>query len=166
MELNDPTGKFCYSLDGEQYMGKFDTPGAAAAQAETDIDDDCEDGEVREYHVAECCHPLDTIMHGKRHLWTGERIVEQIDEWCGDEVAAEDWVLYMSKDDMEALGKLVLDFVRENAGVQYYGVKNDETHTYVAGFNDFNCEITKRVRERLLSWMASAIHSPASGRRA
>lgn len=155
MNTNDPTGKFCYSLNEEWYRGKYDTPGAAAAQAETDIDDESEDGEEREYFVAECCHPLDVINHDKSNLYLGEHIIEHIDQLCGDEVAAEDWILDMDPDDVEELGKLVLAFVREKASVQYYGIKNTVKHTYVAGSSEFNFEIAMHVRRGLLSLIAT-----------
>lgn len=151
---SDPTGKFCYSLNDEWYSGLFDSPGAAAAQAETDIDSECEDGESREYHIAECCNPLDVINHDKRNLYLGEHIIEHIDQLCADEVAAEDWILDMNKEELAELGGIVMAFVRENASVQYYGIKNAVKHTYVAGSSEFNWEIAMHVRESLLSHIA------------
>lgn len=156
MNTTDPTGKFCYSLDEEWYRGNFDTPSSAAAQAETDIDDECADGEVREYHVAECCHPIAVAFGGQKSaLWLGETIIEQIDEQCGNEISAEDAILDMSKEDLTKLGVMVLKFVRENAAVQYYGIKNQVKHTYVAGSSEFNWEIAMHVRNSLLSLIAA-----------
>ena len=131
--MKNITGKFCYSLDQEQYHGQFDTQSAAAGTAISELENefDPEPGEERSYWIAECCHPLDTIMHDRRLLWAGESFLEHVDEWCGDEIAAEDNILDLSADDKIALGKLVFDFLRERASVNYYGIKNPVEHKHV-----------------------------------
>lgn len=135
-QLNEFTGKWCYSTDGEGYSGSFATQQEAQGAAIDHLEgDDGEDGDVRSFWVARCCHPLDVIDHDKRQQWTGDSILEQVDEWCADEVAADDWILDMTDEDKAALGKLVLDFIRSRAKVQYYGITDAVEHKHVLGSN-------------------------------
>lgn len=135
-QLNEFTGKWCYSIDGEGYRGSFATEQEAQGAAIDCLEsDDGEDGDVVSFWIARCCHPLDVIDHDKRLLWTGDHILEQVDEWCADEVAADDWILDMTEEDKVALGKLVLDFIRSRAKVQYYGITDAVEHKHVLGSN-------------------------------
>lgn len=129
---NDLTGKWCYSTDGESYSGRFDTEDAARGAAIDDLHEFCEDDIEFSYWLARCCHPLDSIKHDKRLLWSGERFMEQVEEWCADEISADDWILDMTEDDKVALGKLVFDFIRSRAKIQYYGITDavEYKHTF------------------------------------
>lgn len=149
--------EFCYSLDEEQYQGKFGTPGDAAAQAEADIDSDCwNEFEERKYWVAEVCHPLDVIMHDKKALWAGETFVEQVEEWCADEIGADDRLIDLGKEDTAELGRLVFCFLRQRADFPYYGIANPVEHTHLAGLEDFTDEIACYVRAQLAEYVGGA----------
>ncbi len=130
------TGKWCWSTDEESYRGQSDSEGEAHGDAIDALESDGEDGETRSYWIARCCHPLDLIDHDKRSLWAGENFLEQVEEWCADEVGAEDAILDMTADDKVELGRLVLAFIRSRAKVQYYGIKNAVEHKHVIGSND------------------------------
>lgn len=156
------TGKFCYSIDEEQYHGSLNTRSAAAFHAESEIDGEwVEFGELRKYWVAECCHPLDLIMHDKLCLYRGERILEDINCAVADEILSDDPPLDLAKEDQEELGRLVIDFIRDRAAVQCYGVKNVEEHTYLAGTEELNDEIAAYVRQQLGAYIAELKAVPA-----
>ena len=136
VDENEVTGKWCYSTDGESYCGRFATEMEAKGAAIDDLEgDDGEDGDVRSFWIARCCHPLDAIKHDKRLLWSGERFMEQVDEWCFDEVASDDAIFSVTDEDKVALGKLVFDFIRSRAKVQYYGITDAVEHKHVLGSN-------------------------------
>ena len=134
--MNDKamTEKWCWWTDSEEHYRICETLLEAHGEAQCQIDNEHDDGDEVIYYVGQPCHPLDAIMHEHRMLWTGERVFEQIDEWCGDETGAEDWTMDITKEDKEALGKLVLDFLRQNAKVQWWGLAKGHTeHKYIAG---------------------------------
>lgn len=135
VDENDVTGKWCYSADGESYRGQFASEKEAQGAAIDYLDGDGEEGDEVSFWIARCCHPLDVIDHDKRLLWTGERMLEQVDEWCADEVASEDAIFSMTYEDHVALGKLVFDFIRSRAKVQYYGITDPVKHKHVLGSN-------------------------------
>lgn len=160
---DDPTDRYCYSIDEETYCGRYINALSAACSAEDDLDnDDRDEGERARYWIAECCHPLDTIAGPKRAEWTGRAILEQIEEWCHDEIGAEDQILALSREDEAQLGQLILNFIRSRAAVQYYGIKNEVEHTYIVGSNDFNADIRTHVANQLNAWLAERrIHAAA-----
>lgn len=151
---NPFAGRYCYSIDEEAYHGRHDTPGAAAAQAETNIDDDTLDDEPRSYWVAECTHPLNLIDHPKRTLWLGEHIVEQVESTCSDEICVDDAIVELDKEATARLGQLVLAYLRRHASFPYYGITNPVEHSYIAGTNDFLNDIAAHVRQQLTAHLA------------
>lgn len=152
---DDPTGRYCYSIDEETYCGRYINALSAACSAEDDLDnDDRDEGEAARYWIAECCHPLDTIAGPKRAEWTGRAILEQIEEWCHDEIGADDQILDLSREDEAQLGQLILNFIRSRAAVQYYGIQNEVEHSYIVGSNEFNADIRIYVADQLNAWLA------------
>ena len=125
--------KWCWFFEDDERFKVCDTEQEAHAQARSAIDDDHEDGTEIEYVIGRPCHPLDTISDYPRLL--GERAFEQADEWCGEETGAEDWTMDITDDDKRALGYLIIDFLRKNAAVQWWGLNQESktTHKYVAG---------------------------------
>ena len=129
--------KYCYSTDGgEQYTGQFDDAGAAAGEAECEIDGDGihEDGTEVEYWVAEAVNAID--MLDCNGMCTGERILEDLEARCADEIGWDDTILAMSPAHVERLGRFVLAYVKRHNTKSVYGVRNDVKHTYVVGSND------------------------------
>lgn len=125
---DNTTGKWCYSLDEEGYIGKFDTAEEAHAQARTDIDTDAIVRQrARTYWIATCRHPMDSIK-----TQIGDDIMDMIEQRIADEIRAEEECLSISKQDEIDLSNLVLDFIRARAVVRYYGVANVTEHTVMS----------------------------------
>ena len=131
-QTNDCTGKWCYSLNEEGYHGRYDTAPEAHGQAQIDIDDTTEEqnGESRDYWVATCCHPIDTI---KGQI--GDDIMEMLEQRFLDEICAEEACLSIDKQDEIDLSNVVLNFIRARAAVQFYGIANATKHAYLIGSN-------------------------------
>jgi hypothetical protein len=131
--LKDPTGKYCYSLDEEAYHNRYDTEAEAHNQAKIDIDakeGDEAKGIETAYWVAQCVHPLDTI-----NCQIGDDIMEMIEVRLQDEICADEQCLSVTKDDEIELSRIVLEFIRSRAVVQYYGIATPTIHTYDIGSN-------------------------------
>lgn len=131
--MNDITGKWCYSTDEEEYKGACDTESAAHGEAQDDIDTDgagLEDGDIHDYWVAQCVHPLDVIVQT-----VGDDIMEMLVERMADEIAGDNVPLVLDKERELELGKMVIDFVRQHGTVQQYGIKTPMKHEYIIGSN-------------------------------
>lgn len=129
-------GGWCYSLDEEWYRGSFATEAEAHGAALDELEAEAAVGEPRFYWIARSCHPLDLIDKQGWHVRAGEAVVEQVDEWCADEVAADDFIVRLSGRDAEALGRLVFQFIRQRAKVCFFGIKDPARHEHVVGAPD------------------------------
>lgn len=129
--------KYCYSTDdGETYSQQFDDAGAAAGEAECEIDIDGmhDAGTEVEYWVGEAVEAIDMLdCDGSR---TGERILEDLEERCADEIGWDDTILALSAEHQARLGRFVLAFVKRHNTKSVYGVRNAVKHTYVVGSNE------------------------------
>jgi hypothetical protein len=128
--MNNPLGKWCYSTDEEEYNGHCETEADANGEAQSQIDEDGEDGELREFWVAKIVHPLDCISRD-----VGSDVFDMLLERITDEVGGDDAALDMTTDEVNELGKVIMAYVREHASVQRYGVKDKVKRQYIAGSN-------------------------------
>lgn len=125
---NNITGKWCYSINEENYYGQYDTEGEAHGDAHLALEgDDPIDGGMYQYWIAQCCSPLNHVRADR----LGSQIEDYVEMVMADECAADDYILTMTKGDKEKLGQLVIDFIRENGSINYYSVENVTEHTYV-----------------------------------
>lgn len=107
---------YCYSQDGELYIGEFDTPLAAAAEV-------FEGDPAREtVHVGEAVHAPTT------DYVSGHWLIDDISSRASDEVGevAEDWLhgLTRNKEAMAELEQLVADFIDKHDKPTFYKVEN------------------------------------------
>jgi hypothetical protein len=58
----------------------------------------------------------------------GERTLEELDMALCDEIYSEDEILSLTVDQQEALGLLILDFVKHNASFNRWGVDQIQEH--------------------------------------
>ena len=128
--------KYCYSTDGgEVYSQQFDDAGAAAGEAECEIElDGIHDvGTEVEYLVGEAVPAIDMLdCDGSR---TGERILEDLEARCADEIGWDDIILALSAEHQARLGRFVLAYVKRHNTNSVYGVRNAVKHVYVVGSN-------------------------------
>lgn len=123
------TGKWCWSINEENYEGCHDTEEKAHGEAMDALEGERDPGERASYWIAKTVSPLDNV--GSAIL--GERIAEQVEEWMLDDCFGCDFdeILSMTDEDKEALGELALSFIREKGVIQYYTVTDVKEHTYV-----------------------------------
>lgn len=121
------TGKWCWSINEENYHGLHDTEEAAHGEAMDELDGEREPGKEAVYWIARTVSPLDLISAD----WVGELIDESVECQMADECAAEDYILEMSKEHKTALGELVIAYIREHGSINYYSVTDVKEHKYV-----------------------------------
>lgn len=129
--MNNPENLWCYSTDEEEYNGHCETESDAHGEAQSQIDEDGEEGESRDYWVAKIVHPLDCISQD-----VGDDIMEMINERVADEVGGDDTALDMAREHEAELGRIIMAFIRENASVQRYGIKDPVKHQHVTGSHE------------------------------
>ena len=68
-------------------------------------------------------------------LRLGENVLEQVDEWAGEETGAEDWTMDLTNKDKEERGRMILTYLRHTAKAQWYGIAKGTKvkHSYTAG---------------------------------
>ena len=123
-------GKWCYSTDEEEYAGHCETEADAHSEAQSQIDEDGEEGEPHDYWVAKTVHPLDTISHD-----IGDDVIDMLTERIADEVAGDEPAIHMHKEQEIELGRIIMAYVREHASMQRYGIKDPVKHHYTTGSN-------------------------------
>lgn len=129
--MKDPTDKWCYSTDEENYHGRLETESDAKGEAQDWIDSDAlDDGVDTAYWVAQCAHPLDCISQD-----VGDDILKMLLERMADEVGDDDTPIELTTEHVAQLGSMVVAFVRQNAEVKVYGIKNPVKHQYLSGSN-------------------------------
>ena len=118
-----------YSTNGEDYHGSDDPH----YDAQTSLDDESEPGQEREYWTADSVHPLNKTYYHRKPESLGEEVLERITDNAYDEIGGDDACLEMTDEQKTGLGQLILNFIRHSAKVTYFGIENEEKHTYVAG---------------------------------
>lgn len=121
---------WAWSTNEEDFYGA-DCEETAREEAKESLNANSNPGEERSYWIGESAHPLDVIAFKDRPLRVGESIFEQINEWAFDEIGGDDAALDMDNQDLIGLGHIILRYIRENAKVQRFGLKNITKHTHI-----------------------------------
>jgi hypothetical protein len=139
---SDPNvGKWCFFHNDDGHFTIAANESEAHARAQERVDNDCEIGVSAEYTLARVAHPVDIADWKSANPANNARrciahnVINQIDEWAGEETGAEAPTIDLTPEDIGELGDLIFNFVRSRAKAQWYGVqKGSETkHTYIAG---------------------------------
>ena len=131
-------GKWACWQECDERFKMCDSESEAHGEAQFHIDNECIQGDEAEYMIGRVCHPMDRIGMD----WVARNIAETIEEniccWCDDETGAEEPSIELSADDKIELGKMVAEFVRAKASVNWWTTddESETTHTYVAGSNE------------------------------
>lgn len=118
------SGKWCFSIYEGEYEGSFDTEEEAHAEAKSRLDG--LDQDLHSYDIAIACHPLDLV----KAEWVGNEITEEICYEMMLSSSHEYHPLEPSKEDKEALGNLVINFIRERIEINYYCVIDVKSYPY------------------------------------
>jgi hypothetical protein len=149
-------GKFCYSLDGEQYIGRYDTPESALYNGQIEADERYnEEGDEVTIYVAQVKEAIGIIDNDYRRERIGETIVDQLDEWLFDEICVDDRILELTREQQKELGGLVIRYMKDNASQNYYAAGDATEHKYIVGTSRICDEITAKVRAELTNYMES-----------
>lgn len=120
-----PREVWLWWYEGDERCHIVDSESEAHGEAVMDIERGCEPGETREYFVGLARSPIQNLSESK---WLGSNLLEQIEEWAGNDTGAEDAVLSFSKEDAADLQRLVVEFVRARAKVCYW-IADDKAAT-------------------------------------
>ncbi len=121
----------CYSTDPDCYYYPADSEEEAHAKAQHELNDTRELGTEQTYWIAEQVHPIDTIINSANRLsWIGDNILEEIQEAIFEELPSDGEHFQMTPDQTLELVKLVLDFIRKNSIVKYFGVTNQREYKH------------------------------------
>ncbi len=120
-----PREVWMWWYDGDERCSIADSESEAHGEAIADIENEFEPGDTREYFVGLARSPIQNLSESK---WLGSNLLEQIEEWAGDDTGAEDTVLSFSKEDAADLQRLVVEFVRARAKVCYW-IADDKAAT-------------------------------------
>ena len=135
--MNCLINKWCWFVDGDEHFKVCESESEAHGEAKSHIDDNYENGLSVTYTIGKACHPLDAINSDNILFSIGDRVFEQVDEWCIEETGADDRTMDITKEDKEELGKLVFGFLRKHAKVQWYGLaKGSREFEYKSGSED------------------------------
>jgi hypothetical protein len=129
LDTSEPKEQFAYSRDQENYYGSFDTRGDAVAEG-IDGDADLDEGRSATIWTGRV-RPVETFLDKMSAHRIGERALEDLDMALCDEIYSEDEILSLTVDQQEALGLLILDFVKHNASFNRWGVDQIQEHTGV-----------------------------------
>jgi hypothetical protein len=107
--------KYCYSTNEEEFTGGFDSIDEAIEEAR-----DVEDSDV--VYIGEVVHASE-FLKGKCSTFADD-VVERSDEYLFEFVGGDDEIITMDKQEREAFGQVIFDFLVENASFTRWGVKN------------------------------------------
>lgn len=111
--------KYAYSLDQERYYGEYDTREDALAAGRDDAEGGTVwTGEIR--FAVDILSKYDEVM--------GSRVAESADLLLMDDITAEEEIVTLSIDKQRELGKLVIDYLREHADWNAWGVIATQEH--------------------------------------
>lgn len=120
-----PREVWMWWYEGDERCNIADSESEAHSEAIADIESEFKPGDTREYFVGLARSPIQNLSESK---WLGSNLLEQIEEWAGDDTGAEDAVLSFSKEDAADLQRLVVEFVRARAKVCYW-IADDKAAT-------------------------------------
>ena len=122
---------YCYSVDGENYNGDFDTREDALDGAAEDLAYAHEPGSEVTVYTGVQVHAMHTLRRCEK--WLGDNLLETLDEWVADDIAADDRIIEMTPEATAALSKLILDYVEQHATFNRWGVDDVQEHKVVVG---------------------------------
>lgn len=120
-----PRERWMWWYDGDERCHIVDSEGEAHGEAIMDIEGECEPGETREYFVGLGVSPVENLA---KYRLLGSNLLEQVEEWAGEDTGADDAVLSFSEEDADDLKRLVVEFVRARAKVCYW-IADDKAAT-------------------------------------
>ena len=123
MSADSSPPTYCWSLNGEEYYGNFDSRESARYSAL----DDC-DGEPGTYATVYTARMVPTSnLIPDRAEYLVERMIEELDESLGEEISSDgDPIIELEEKDQKALADLVASFIVEHAHFNRYGVEDVE----------------------------------------
>ena len=118
--------RYCWSHDGEEYMGDEANREDALAEATAEATDQHEPGDTVTVHTAEVRHAMHFLREWEHGI--GGSCIEDMEQSLFDCIASDESIIEMDKESKTELGKLILDFVEKRASFNRWGVANPQEH--------------------------------------
>lgn len=119
--------QYCYSLDEEQYHGKFDTLDEALGAATEAASDEHGPGT----HVAYIGEVESAMEILRRASYLHEHILEHLENHLADQIAADDLIIQLPSEHRAGLATAVLDYLEMHASFTRYSVINSRERDVV-----------------------------------
>lgn len=119
---------YCYSLNGEEYYGEFDTREAALAQAEAEAESQWMPGHTCTAYTGEQRHAMTFLRKWEDRI--GESILERLDEWLADDIASDDVIVDLIQEKHAAFGKHILDWLEVHGSFNRWAVDSVQEHEF------------------------------------
>ena len=121
---------YCWSLDGEEFHGKFDSREAALAEGQAEAENYWPYGHTGTVYTGEQRHVMHFLRKWEASI--GESVVERLDEWLFDEIASDEAIVDLIKEKHAAFGKHILDWLEQHASFNRWAVAEVQEHEYTA----------------------------------
>ena len=108
--------KYAYSFDEELFSSDYESPEAAQAEASVYAP---EGQEVMWIGVQK---PAEEFLRGRNPEWVGEHIFKDAELFLADNIGFDDSIIELEPAQITELGKLVTDWLCENAKFNAWGV--------------------------------------------
>lgn len=128
--------RYCYSLDGEEFHGDYETRGDALANGEHEArcSGDFDPGPATIY-TAEVMSAMECLR--RQHTASiGERVVEMLNERLCDEISSDDDIIELDAGAQAGLGTAILSYLEAHAKFTRFGVKNTQQHAITIPENE------------------------------
>ena len=127
MKHEDIKRTWCYSLNEENFDGQYETEEEAKADAEQELDDNLEIGDLATYWIAQSKRAEEYLDPDT----VGMNIEENLDEWLSNDIGWHNPIVELTPEKRKELGQLVIKFIRDNDGFKVDGVTRPVSHGYV-----------------------------------
>lgn len=124
--MSEKKTTYCWSRDGEEFHGYFETREEALDEATADAACDHGPDDVVILYTGEQRHAMHYLRKWEASI--AEHLIEQLDEWLIDHIASDDIIVEVEKEKRAELGKLILDWVEKNASFNRWAVDGVQEH--------------------------------------
>ena len=122
------TPVFCWSLDGEEFHGEFDTREAALAEGQAEAEGSWPPGHTGTIETGEQRHAMHFLRQWEQSI--GESVVELLDQWLVDNIASDDAIVELIKEKQAAFGKHILDWIEVHGSFNRWAVDAVQKHEF------------------------------------
>lgn len=130
--VRERLARYCWSTDGEGFVGRFETRAEALEEGRDYARDDDLADDRTTFWTARCVEPPELLkLHGRNTIRNAlTSLIENLDEDIGSEIGAEDEVVSLSVEKAPIVEAAIEALLIEHLDTgHWYGVADVEEHT-------------------------------------